>query len=454
MFKHNGRLTFRTTMRIAMSPLHVGLGVLQKIGLPQVSTSSIKRARLRIAVSSSALHWEQFLRRGCQIVASAFATNPHASLAGLLVPPSLPTVAVISWKFDGTPHPVVVRTVNHEDSRGIDAFTQRGSLGWNRPDGSYSCASLLVPPLPLQAGNARNMLKALRAKEVVGVMLAQLDDFILAEISQQQPQPQEPLLALEDVVGCAPGSPGPLLAAPASPPPPLVLVLCLSHDEAAANLKLASFIAAVFKKYMTTTVGQITGSMRAKRFVLLTFSTVCVAHQLSLASCSQYARLQLPGSGAITFVSRFLGLCHIYASGAYFRRIIRAASANIFQMKVLPASASWPCPAVSQRVMNDRCTLVCFLARCMTQKPALSAKLLAAIEELKLLNGDWRQPLVHLCSGASTCSCGGDSAASIQRRVRNCLSVLLYRNIAVPSTTRWTSMLPALSFIALWSLIH
>ena len=104
--------------------------------------------------------------------------------------------------------------------------------------------------------------------------------------------------------------------------------------------------------------------------------------------------------------------------------------------------------------MNDRCTLVCFLARCMTQKLALSAKMLSAIEELKLLNGDWRQPLVHLCSGASTCSCGGDSAASIQRRVRNCLSVLLYRNIAVPSTTRWTSMLPALSFIALWSLIH
>ena len=93
-----------------------------------------------------------------------------------------------------------------------------------------------------------------------------------------------------------------------------------------------------------------------------------------------------------------------------------------------------------------------FLLRVMSGKAQLSKKKVEAVDKfLLILNMDWGQPqLQHACR--PDCACNG------RKRMRQDLlaavKTLLFLHPRIPSTSRWTSMSPALAYFALWLWCH
>eukprot|EP00974_Lingulodinium_polyedra_P046440 4448645-Lingulodinium_polyedra.AAC.1 len=102
--------------------------------------------------------------------------------------------------------------------------------------------------------------------------------------------------------------------------PPFVLLLSLSSDQASANLKMVRGLQ-----------HQLDLDGDGQALLKITAHSLCLSHQLSLCSRSQYGQLSVCSSGSnVKFITGLSGFCHVFAKSSYLTRIVAACITDLY----------------------------------------------------------------------------------------------------------------------------
>ena len=193
----------------------------------------------------------------------------------------------------------------------------------------------------------------------------------------------------------------------------MVLILNVCTDDGSPNSKALQFFSRLYMQFNTPTSPLIFASAH----------TLCMAHQLSLSSRSQFAALGGATQGdSKQFMGRLLGMCHIFAAASYFLRIWSSTMRILDGVRmVTPEHArARSIQLASEGTRSHHAAMLRFLAQAVLQRHKLSDSVVAAIQTITaFLNtdhwgtADMDRP-THICYPG--CQCGGRVAHTLARR--------------------------------------
>ena len=196
----------------------------------------------------------------------------------------------------------------------------------------------------------------------------------------------------------------------------------------------------------------------SKQVLLALTSSLCLAHQIHIASRSQYGKLggltncSLPGS---KFLSGIIGSAHIWASSRYFIPLFLKAVEQLHTLQfLLPVeAAALNICVLSDSAIAERVALLDYLLGRVLGKAlrndhrAATRSLCAILNTTSPLCQGVQPQYVHVCS--ASCTCGGRRDLAVQQLVSSLRTVML-RQPRTPSEERWTSVTPCLAYFAVW----
>ena len=123
---------------------------------------------------------------------------------------------------------------------------------------------------------------------------------------------------------------------------------------------------------------------------------LCLAHQLSIASCVLFA-----GLASTQWLSRFISSIYVFTNASFFGRIWASVVVRVKRTLEVHDSGNTRFQPASPEVLEARLELMLFLLHVQRRKKRLRPEVVSAARTLvTILNGaDWRSPsLVHICS--------------------------------------------------------
>jgi len=469
---HHNMPTFGTTIRMALCPGHVsGSAFAQAAFSSAVGKTLVGKARIRAACAVVTCVQDFVLQDTVRGLDNSLALHRmiHNAWDPSTIPGCLechaPFLFLLASRWDGTPHPVFVVKHQHfggglsqaTSSKGADCFSQKLNFAFTGPasaSGAFNLMPMLSRSLPIPP-------KALINKTTKTLLSTVEFQCIL-----------DRLVHYAGMLKLSQGL------------PPLVFMASTTSDEAAENVRFVRFLQAYFSNTFLHYLYQPAAAALLRDgdpaggpqdgpapapappqdpplpppFIVIINHALCLAHQLSLCSRSQYCFCG--GDGTVSSGKRFIqglaGLSHVFNNSSYFFRIWSAANHAMANVKVLlPVDAAAQGIAeVSPEIKQHRYHLLLFLTRAVFQKYELPDDIMWALKRITLLlNGSWSRGvgLVHIHNPVG-CPCGG--VATFRQDLLGCARALLFRRPTTPSETRWTSMLPAFAFVALWEALN
>ena len=194
-YVHN-KLRFKTMLRAALSPMHLGLKSLQEccfgghvkkdaIARARVVTAAVTWGQSIYAATACAAQWLYWgLCKGA-CMASGRINRIHSVPA--LGMHQIPLGLSVNWAADGTPHPAVVKKEMNVpgcgpvtvEAKGTDCFSQRLSVGIASPAPLIIRSQVVKVPVPLKSlgsNSARTILEALEFPKLMDKLASTTSD--------------------------------------------------------------------------------------------------------------------------------------------------------------------------------------------------------------------------------------------------------------------------------------
>lgn len=413
-------ITFQTMMRAASGSVYSSSAAFASAAFGDtVHHATVTRARTRVSSAIALHHWRNARSVSTKSVRNCMtARMDEIGVIDALSPDEAPTMLVLGWKFDSTPHNAALRHQASPASGGADAelaeldmraagsdcFVQRGCISVG--DVTYP---IVIPPAPLPSSSAKAMMKALRFKNLVSSAVVEASQFQMV---------------------CSGIHSLPLF----------VIMLLLTTDQAGSNTKLI--------RYLSTALSIPGRSAAANSFLILVASSLCLAHQLSLCCCTTYAFIGGNWKSGEVFVAGLLGFAHIFKNAHYLVRIWRSAIQIIRGLTIMTteSAATLGIFPDSAATLSQTISLVGFLLSVAKKRYKLTKVHLEAVRNVCcILNV--RGKFAHVCDGCEFCRNG---LASMTVTLIDAFRILIFYQPPVPSLTRWTSVSPACAYAALW----
>jgi hypothetical protein len=288
------------------------------------------------------------------------------------------------WKFDSTPD----RSVGHFDVGGelveaseTDCFSQQAYIFQTPSDGRKSVAwHLPLPPKAIISGAAKHMMKALDFVPILYLLINLLSEAVLVGD------------------GCM----------------PIVFILNLTHDQHSANLLLVRHLTWKFSSWRDCATAM-------QSYLLIIASNVCMSHQVSIISRTQYARF---GGVSVkenkAFLNGLMGCCHVFSRSSYMTKIYAAVRAIFGQMKRYTAihAAESGIAVLSDAAKQHTVDVLEFLARTMLGVRELDSVMAGHVRTIVDILNTGIGSMVHVCIARGACVCQGEPVQKIMKSIK------------------------------------